>query len=64
MTCTGWTLTSEGKIRVEQIVQDIEEDESVQAAMTGPNSKSNKRNLSAHLIRQFSEEESGRADFR
>jgi type I restriction enzyme R subunit len=39
----GLDLDERDRVRVEQIVEDVEQDESVQAVMSGPNSKSNKR---------------------
>jgi type I restriction enzyme, R subunit len=39
----GLDLDERDKIRVNEIVEDVETDESVEAVMTGPNSRSNKR---------------------
>jgi type I restriction enzyme R subunit len=39
----GLDLDERDKIRVQEIIQDVETEESVQAVMTGPNSQENKR---------------------
>jgi len=53
----GLDLDERDKIRVEEIVEDVETDESVQAVMRGPNSRSNKRHhvnevIDKHVIAQ------------
>ena len=53
----GLDLDGRDKIRVEEIVEDVEADESVENVMTGPNSRSNKRHhvnevIDKHIIAQ------------
>ncbi|MES3630281.1 MAG: DEAD/DEAH box helicase family protein [Longimonas sp.] len=48
----GLDLSERDKIRVKEIVEDVETDDSVEAVMTGPNSRSNKRHHVNKVIEQ------------
>ncbi len=56
----GLDLDERDKIRVKQIVEDVEADESVQAVLSGPNSMSNKRHhvervIDKHVLSQVND---------